>query len=47
MSIVKIQINHTKNLNKEVLASHLYDLIGEEYNLNEDDVVDYFEIENV
>ncbi|SFZ81053.1 hypothetical protein [Tenacibaculum maritimum] len=47
MSIVKVQINHTKNLNKEVLASHLYDLIGEEYNLNEDDVEDYFEIENV
>ncbi|MFL0203008.1 hypothetical protein [Tenacibaculum maritimum] len=47
MSIVKIQINHIKNLNKEVLASHLYDLIGEEYNLNEDDVEDYFEIENV
>jgi hypothetical protein len=47
MSIVKIQINHTKNLNKEVLASHLYDLIGEEYNLNEDDVDDYFEIKNV
>jgi len=47
MSIVKIQINHTKNLNKEVLASHLYDLIGEEYNLSEDDVEDYFEIENV
>jgi hypothetical protein len=47
MSIVKIQINHTKNLNKEVLASHLFDLIGEEYNLSEDDVEDYFEIENV
>ena len=47
MSIVKIQINHIKNLSKEVLASHLYDLIGEEYNLNEDDVEDYFEIENV
>ncbi|MWW24260.1 hypothetical protein [Algibacter lectus] len=47
MSIVKIQINHTKNLNKEVLASHLYNLIGEEYNLSEDDVEDYFEVENV
>lgn len=46
MSIVKIQINHTKNLNKSVLASHLYDEIGEEYNLSEDDIENYFEIEN-
>jgi hypothetical protein len=29
MSIVKIQINHTKNLNKATLATHLYDEIGE------------------
>ncbi|WP_196895821.1 hypothetical protein [Aureivirga marina] len=47
MSIVKIQINHTKNLSKENLAFYLYDLIGEEYNLSEEDVEDYFEIENV
>ncbi len=47
MGIVKIQISHTKNLNKEVLASHLYDEIGEEYDLSEDDVESYFEIENI
>lgn len=47
MSIVKVQINHTKNLDKIDLASHLYDEIGEEYDLSEDDVEDYFEIENV
>lgn len=46
MSRVKIQINHTKNLNKSVLASHLYDEIGEEYDLSEDDIESYFEIEN-
>jgi hypothetical protein len=47
MSIVKIQINHTKNLNKAVLASHLYDEIGEEYDLSEDNVEAYFEVEKV
>jgi hypothetical protein len=47
MSIVKVQINHTKNLSKEVLASHLYNEIGEEYDLSEDDIESYFEIENI
>lgn len=47
MSIVKIQINHTQNLNRDNLASHLYDEIGEEYNLTEDDIISFFDIENV
>lgn len=47
MSIVKIQINHTQNLNNDTLASHLYDEIGEEYNLSVDEINTYFNIENV
>jgi hypothetical protein len=47
MSIVKVQINHTKNLSKELLASHLYDEIGEEYGLDEYYFEDYIEVVNV
>jgi hypothetical protein len=47
MSLVKTQTNHTKNLNKGILASHLYDEIGEEYDLSEDEVESYFVIENL
>ncbi|MGP5101987.1 hypothetical protein [Psychrobacter celer] len=47
MSIIKIQISHTRNITKEDLASHLYNEIGEEYDISEDDIEDYFEIEYV
>lgn len=47
MSIIKIQINHTENITKEDLASHLYNEIGEEYDIPEDDIEDYFDIEYV
>jgi len=47
MSIVKIQINHKINLDKIELSSYLYDEIGEEYDLSEDEIESSFEIENV
>nr|WP_317198675.1 hypothetical protein [uncultured Psychrobacter sp.] len=47
MSIIKIQINHTENIPKEKLAFHLYDEIGEEYDISEDDIEDYFNIDYV
>lgn len=47
MSTVKVQINHTKSLSKEVLASHLYDEIGEEYGLDEYYFEDYIDVVNV
>jgi len=47
MSTIKVQINHTKNLNKKVLASHLYDEIGEEYGLDEYYFEDYIVVVNV
>ena len=47
MSIIKIQINHIRNITKEDLASHLYNEIGEEYDISEDDIEDYFEIKYV
>jgi hypothetical protein len=47
MNIVRVQINHTINLDKLSLSSHLYNEIGEEYDLTEDVVETYFKIENV
>lgn len=47
MSTVKVQINHTTNISKEDLASHLYNEIGEEYDIPEYEIEDYFNIEYV
>ncbi|MDE5419149.1 hypothetical protein L3049_14205 [Labilibaculum sp. DW002] len=47
MCIIKIQINHTKNLNEDLLASLLYDEIGEEYGLDDYYFEDYIEVINV
>lgn len=47
MNIIKIQINHTKNITKEDLAFHLYNEIGEEYDISEGDIEDYFNIDYV
>jgi len=47
MSILKVQINHTDNISKEYLASHLYDEIGEEYDIADYEIEDYFSIDYV
>ena len=47
MSIIKVQINHTQNLNEKMLAAHLYDEIGEEYGLDEYYFEDYIDVEKV
>jgi len=47
MNNLRVQINHTQNINAELLASHLYNEIGEEYDISQDDLEDAIEIENV
>lgn len=47
MNTFRVQINHTQNINAELLATHLYNEIGEEYDISQDDLEDAFEIENV
>ncbi|MDN5058241.1 hypothetical protein [Aliarcobacter butzleri] len=47
MEIIKIQINHEKPIFTRDLATILYNQIGEEYDLNEDEIKDYFEILSV
>lgn len=44
MEAIKIQINHEKPIFARDLATILYDQIGEEYDLTEDEIKDYFEI---
>lgn len=44
METIKIQINHEKPIFIKQLAIVLYDQIGEEYDLSEDEIKDYFEI---
>jgi len=44
--MVKIQINHRASIAIKELASALYDEIGEEYNLSEEEVQDYFSIKS-
>lgn len=46
MNIVKIQINHKENITIKELSSAFYNEIGEEYNLSEEDVMGFFNIEN-
>lgn len=46
MEQVRVQINHTEALSKADLALYMFNEIGEEYNLTEDDVVSYFTIES-
>ena len=42
METIKIQINHTEPLTLDILAIPLYDMIGEEYNREIDEVKSYF-----
>ena len=44
METIKIQIIHEGLITKKELSSFLYDEIGEEYNLDEDDIEELFEI---
>ena len=44
MATIKIQINHEKPIFIKDLATILYDQIGEEYGLSEEEIKDYFEI---
>ena len=46
MSTVKIQINHQANITIKNLVTILYDQIGEEYDLSEEDIEDIVDIEN-
>lgn len=47
MATIKIQINNEKPIFKRQLTSILYDQIGEEYGLSEDEIKDYFEISSI
>ncbi|MCK5051950.1 MAG: hypothetical protein KAS53_09525 [Candidatus Cloacimonetes bacterium] len=47
MNSIKIQINHQAIITKEELALVLYNEIGEEYDLSEEDVEALFSIENI
>lgn len=47
METIKIQINHEKPIFSRQLTTILYDQIGEEYGLREDDIKDYFEISSI
>ena len=44
METIKIQINHEKPIFTRDLATILHNQIGEEYNLNKEEIKDYFEI---
>lgn len=44
METIKIQINHKNPIFTRDLATILYNQIGEEYDLSEDEIKDYFEI---
>ena len=46
MNILRIQLNHDAVITKQELASFLYNEIGEEYNLTEENVIDFFSIES-
>ncbi|MDM8519667.1 hypothetical protein QUF64_06440 [Anaerolineales bacterium HSG6] len=46
MNIVQIQINHKENITIKELAIAFYNEIGEEYDLSEEDVAEFFHIEN-
>ncbi len=46
MNIIKIQLNHTENLTLNELSSPFYAEIGEEYDLSEEEVEEFFTIES-
>lgn len=47
METIKIQINHEKPIFTKDLANIFYEQIGEEYDLNEEEIKDYFQISSI
>lgn len=46
MNIIKIQLNHTENITQKELSTAFYAEIGEEYDLSEEEVEEFFTVES-